>query len=80
MFKTLQNIMRVDDLRRRIIFTLLMLLVFRIGSFIPVPNINVELLEEVAQNNNVFGILNTFTGGALANFSIFAMGIMPYIT
>jgi len=72
--------MRVDDLRRRIIFTLLMLLVFRIGSFIPVPNINVELLEEVAQNNNVFGILNTFTGGALANFSIFAMGIMPYIT
>ena len=61
-------------------FTLLMLLVFRIGSFIPVPNINVELLEEVAQNNNVFGILNTFTGGALANFSIFAMGIMPYIT
>jgi preprotein translocase subunit SecY len=79
-FKTLQNIMRVDDLRRRIIFTLLMLLVFRIGSFIPVPNINVELLEEVAQNNNVFGILNTFTGGALANFSIFAMGIMPYIT
>ena len=57
-----------------------MLLVFRIGSFIPVPNINVELLEEVAQNNNVFGFLNTFTGGALANFSIFAMGIMPYIT
>lgn len=72
--------MRVSDLRKRIIFTLLMLLIFRIGSFLPVPNINVELLEEVAQNNNVFGFLNTFTGGALANFSVFAMGIMPYIT
>ena len=80
MFKTVQNIMRVDDLRRRIIFTLLMLLVFRIGSFIPVPNINVSLLQEVSESNNIFGFLNTFTGGALANFSIFAMGIMPYIT
>lgn len=72
--------MRVDDLRRRIIFTLLMLLIFRIGSFIPVPNINVSLLQEVSESNNIFGLLNTFTGGALSNFSIFAMGIYPYIT
>lgn len=79
MFGTVKNMMRVSDLRRRIIYTLLALVVFRIGSFIPVPNINVEVLEQIAENN-VLGFLNTFTGGALENFSIFAMGIMPYIT
>lgn len=80
MFETVKNIMKVDDLRKRIIFTLLMLVVFRIGSFIPVPNTNVRALAEITQGNNVFGFLNTFTGGALNNFSIFALGIMPYIT
>jgi preprotein translocase subunit SecY len=71
--------MRVGDIRRKIIFTLLMLVVFRLGSFIPVPNVNADLLK--AQDElSVFGVLNTFGGGALANFSIFAMGIMPYIT
>jgi preprotein translocase subunit SecY len=57
-----------------------MLVVFRIGSFVPVPNINVAALQAYAENNNIFGFLNTFTGGALNQFSIFAMGIMPYIT
>ncbi|MFO7247610.1 MAG: preprotein translocase subunit SecY [Bacillota bacterium] len=80
MFRTLANIMRVEDLRRKILFTLAMLVVFRIGSFIPVPNINVELLEAWSEQNRVFGFFNTFTGGALENFSIFAMGVMPYIT
>ncbi|HEY8343152.1 MAG TPA: preprotein translocase subunit SecY [Calditerricola sp.] len=80
MFRTLANIMRVEDLRRKILFTLAMLVVFRIGSFIPVPNINVELLEAWSEQNRVFGFFNTFTGGALQNFSIFAMGVMPYIT
>ncbi|HEY8342025.1 MAG TPA: preprotein translocase subunit SecY [Calditerricola sp.] len=80
MFRALANIMRVEDLRRKILFTLAMLVVFRIGSFIPVPNINVELLEAWSEQNRVFGFFNTFTGGALQNFSIFAMGVMPYIT
>jgi len=80
MFRALANIMRVEDLRRKILFTLAMLVVFRIGSFIPVPNINVELLEAWSEQNRVFGFFNTFTGGALENFSIFAMGVMPYIT
>jgi preprotein translocase subunit SecY len=71
--------MRVGDIRRKIIFTLLMLIVFRIGTFIPVPGVNADLLK--AQDElNVFGVLNTFGGGALLNFSILAMGIMPYIT
>lgn len=79
MFQTISNFMRVADIRRKIIYTLLMLVVFRLGTFIPVPNVNADLLKAEDQMN-VFGILNTFGGGALFNFSIFAMGIMPYIT
>ncbi|TWK77299.1 Protein translocase subunit SecY [Bacillus paralicheniformis] len=71
--------MRVKDIRNKIIFTLLMLIVFRLGSFIPVPNVNTDVLKAQDQMS-VFGILNTFGGGALYNFSILAMGIMPYIT
>lgn len=82
MLKTIANIMKVDDLRRRIFFTLLILIIYRIGAFIPVPNINTDLLEmqDRANSADVFGLLNTFSGGALFQFSIFAMGIMPYIT
>jgi preprotein translocase subunit SecY len=82
MFRTISNIMKVDDLRRRIIFTLLVLIVYRIGAFIPVPNINTDILklQDQTNSNDVFGLLNTFSGGALFQFSIFAMGIMPYIT
>ncbi len=79
MFQSISNFMRVGDIRRKIIFTLLMLLVFRIGAFIPVPQVNADFLKAQDQTG-VFGVLNTFGGGALQNFSIFAMGIMPYIT
>ncbi|GAA0597124.1 preprotein translocase subunit SecY [Virgibacillus siamensis] len=79
MFSTISNLMRVGDIRRKIIFTLLMLIVFRLGTFIPVPFTNNEAIDFMNQQN-VFGFLNTFGGGALQNFSIFAMGIMPYIT
>lgn len=80
MISTITSIFKIADLRRKLLFTLLMLVVFRIGSFVPVPNINVQLLDQLNQSNNIFGLLNTFSGGALQNFSIFAMGIMPYIT
>jgi len=82
MFKTLSNIMKVQDLRKRILFTLLVLIVYRIGSFIPVPNIDKEILQSIdqSQQGGVFGLLNTFSGGALFQFSIFALGVMPYIT
>ena len=79
MFQTISNFMRVRDIRNKIIFTLLMLIVFRIGTFIPVPNVDANVLKAVNEFN-IVGFLNTFGGGALANFSIFAMGIMPYIT
>jgi preprotein translocase subunit SecY len=71
--------MRVGEIRRKIIFTLLMLIVFRIGTFIPVPNVNADVLAN-QDKLSVFGILNTFGGGPLSQFSILAMGIMPYIT
>lgn len=79
MFQMISNIFRVKDLRQKVIFTLLMLIVFRIGSFIPIPGSNKDVLNFYDQAS-AFGFLNTFGGGALGNFSIFAMGIMPYIT
>lgn len=81
MFKTLSNIMKVEDLRKKIIFTLLCLIVYRIGNFIPSPNIDTDMLQSLdSQSGNIFSLMNTFSGGALFRFSIFAMGIMPYIT
>lgn len=79
MFQTISNFMRVTDIRNKIIFTLLMLVIFRIGTFIPVPNVDAGVLQATDQAG-LIGFLNTFGGGALANFSILAMGIMPYIT
>ncbi|CAM4212560.1 preprotein translocase subunit SecY [Lederbergia lenta] len=79
MFRTISNFMRVGDIRRKIIFTLLMLIVFRIGAFIPVPSVDANVLK-MQDQASLFGFMNIFGGGALQNFSIFAMGIMPYIT
>ena len=79
MFRSISNFMRVADIRNKILFTLIMLIVYRIGTFIPVPSVNADVLAAQDQLS-VYGILNTFGGGALSNFSILAMGIMPYIT
>jgi preprotein translocase subunit SecY len=78
MFRTISNIMRVGDIRQKVVFTLLMLVVFKIGTYIPVPQINKSVID--FSNMGAFDMLNTFGGGALSRFSIFAMGIMPYIT
>lgn len=81
MFKTLKNIWRVEDLRKRILFTLFVLIIFRIGSFVPVPGVNADVFKQSNQaGNELFGLLNTFSGGALSQFSIFALSIFPYIT
>ncbi|MFJ8247813.1 preprotein translocase subunit SecY [Peribacillus asahii] len=79
MFRTISNFMRVGEIRNKIFFTLLMLIVYRIGTFIPVPNVNADVFT-AQEELGVIGLLNTFGGGALQNFSILAMGIMPYIT
>ncbi|MEK3784072.1 preprotein translocase subunit SecY [Paenibacillus sp. FSL R5-0810] len=81
MVKTLKNIWRVEDLRKRILFTLFVLIIFRLGSFVPVPGVNKEVFTQTNQaGNELFGLLNTFSGGALSQFSIFALSIFPYIT
>jgi len=81
LFTTVSNIWKVTELRTRILFTLFVLLIYRIGAFIPVPGVDTELLKQAGSNgSDLFGLLNTFSGGALFNFSIFAIGITPYIT
>lgn len=73
---------RAKDLQKRIVFTILALIVFRLGTFIPFPGINISVLQEFFQNNNagLLGMFNAFTGGALERMSIFALNIMPYIS
>jgi len=70
------------DLKRRLLFVLIAIFVFRIGSYIPVPGLNPQRLQDLfnAQQNNIIGLFNMFSGGALMRFSIFALGIMPYIS
>ena len=77
-----QSAANIPELRRRIIFTFLMLAVYRIGVQIPTPGINGEALAAFFEKNSgtLFGMFNMFSGGALENFSIFALGIMPYIS
>ena len=77
-----KNTANIPELRRRVIFTLLMLAVYRVGVQIPTPGINGEALAAFFAKNadTIFGMFNMFSGGALENFSIFALGIMPYIS
>lgn len=81
MFKTIKNIWHIKDLRNRIGFTLFIFIIFRIGTFVPVPGVNAAVFQSTTgPENGLLGLFNTFSGGALKNFSIFALGIMPYIT
>src|SRR3989338_7984832 len=74
------NITKIPDLRKRILFTIAMIGLYRIGIFVPTPGINVEALQRVFASGTVFEIFNLFSGGALENFSVLALGIMPYIS
>ncbi len=78
----IQNAANIPELRRRVLFTLAMLAVYRIGVQIPTPGINGDALSAFFDQNagTLFGMFNMFSGGALENFSIFALGIMPYIS
>ncbi|KRK97124.1 preprotein translocase subunit SecY [Secundilactobacillus odoratitofui DSM 19909 = JCM 15043] len=79
MLSTMKNAFKVKDIRNKILFTLMVLVVFRIGSYITVPGVNAKALQSVASSGLV-SILNMFSGGGLTNYSIFAMGVSPYIT
>jgi len=81
MWDKFQNIFRIPELRHRILFTLAMFLVFRVGSFIPIPGVDVGALAHTPIfQTGAFGLMNIFAGGALSRMSIFALGIMPYIS
>jgi len=76
------NIFRIPELKSRVLFTFLMLLVYRVGCHIPTPGVNAAALQNFFSNQNggILGFLNLFSGGALRQFSIFALGVMPYIS
>ena len=76
----ISNITKIPELRKRILFTIAVLGLYRIGVFVPTPGINVESLQRILSSGTVFEIFNLFSGGALMNFSVLALGIMPYIS
>lgn len=79
MLAGLSNILKITELRQKVVFTLIMFLVFRLGTHIPVPGVNASVIEQLFTQGNLFGLLDMFSGGALSKFSIFAMSITPYI-
>src|SRR6201993_5573175 len=82
MFEKLANVFRIPDLRKRILFTLAMLAVYRLGGHIPTPGINADKLSQFFEQNrgSFLGLVDMFSGGNLRRLTIFALGIMPYIT
>ena len=84
MLSSLGNIFKIPDLKRKVLFTLFILIIYRLGSFIPVPGINAAALKEFlgggGSGGNLFGMFDLFVGGNLKRASVFALGIMPYIT
>ena len=81
MFSWLANAWRVPELRRRLLFTALILALYRLGSWIPAPGVDSDAIDQyLSSTGGIFNLLNLFSGGALSQFSVFALGIMPYVT
>jgi preprotein translocase subunit SecY len=82
MFSWLANAWRVPELRRRVLFTAMILAVYRLGSWVPAPGVDSDQIKSYFSNQGgtILGLLNVFSGGALSQFSLFALGIMPYVT
>ena len=82
LIETIRNIFKIEELRKRILFTILIILVYRFGSFVVIPGIDPNQLSIIQRSSEggLLGLLNMFSGGAFGNASIFALGIMPYIT
>src|SRR3970040_2172658 len=81
-WEALRNVFRIPDLRKRLLFTLAVLAVYRLGAHIPTPGINAELLRQFFEQNRgtLLGLIDIFSGGSFRSMTIFALGIMPYIT
>ena len=80
MLETFKSIFKVEELRKRIFFTLGLLVVYRVGGHIPTPGVDGAVLSAALSGNSIFGLLDLFAGGAFAKATIFALGIMPYIS
>src|SRR5690242_14874814 len=83
MLRTILNAFSVADIRKKLAFTAAMLALYRLGSYIPAPGIDTNAVKEISENfggSGVLGFLNLFSGGGLSRLSLFALGIMPYIT
>lgn len=80
MLEAMRNAFRLPDLRRRLLFTIGMLVIYRLVAHIPVPGVDAEALRKLFESSQLLGLLDMFSGGAMANFSVIAMGVYPYIT
>ena len=80
MLTALANAFKIPDLRKKILFTLFIIGMYRIGAHVPVPGVDIEKVTAQVQSGAALGLLNLFSGGALEQFAVFALGIMPYIT
>ena len=81
MFKTIKNALKTPDVRKRLLYTLLLIILFRLGCYITVPGVNTIILNEAMSSaNGIAGFIDIISGGAFSRFSIFAMSISPYIT
>jgi preprotein translocase subunit SecY len=83
MLRTILNAFSVAEIRKKLAFTAAMLALYRLGAYIPAPGVNVDAVKEISSNfggSNILGFLNLFSGGSLSRLSLFALGIMPYIT
>ena len=82
LIETLKNIWRIEDLRKRLLITLLFVAIYRLGSFVVIPGIDPAQLTKLHEQTStgLMSLLNMFSGGAFSNASIFALGIMPYIS
>ena len=82
LIETIRNIFKIEELRKRILFTILIILIYRFGSFVVIPGVDPNMLSALRNSSNtgLLGLLNMFSGGAFGNASVFALGIMPYIT
>ncbi len=83
MLQTIANAFSVPEIRRKLAFTAAILLLYRLGAYIPAPGVNIDAVESIEENftgSNILGFLNLFSGGSLQRLSLFALGIMPYIT
>src|SRR6266446_6981214 len=82
LFEAFANVFRIPDLRKRVLFTLAMLAVYRLGGHIPTPGINLQRWQDFFSRNQgtIFGFFDLFAGGNIRRLTIFALGIMPYIT